>query len=258
MKNKKLRVCLIVFASLVLVIVLTSAIFALKNISLDFFGETDKLSGSEQTIIDSADFKQGSNVLFMKKNYYISKIEKKNPYVKVVNIETVFPNSIIIHCTERVELLAVKQTDNTYAILDEDLKVLNVVNHFENTDQNAIIIQGLGNISPQNAGDFLSLDARQNELVKSTINSLKEWKLSPSVLKQKVEFVCIDYERENQVLVKMRSGVKIVVKDANILCSDKFNMAFSAYESNTKYQTSGTLEVRITESNEMRIFFYTE
>lgn len=257
MKNKVIKISLIIFASLVLVIILTSAIFALKNVSVDFVGQVDRLSGQEQNILDSANFKMGSNVLFIKKNYYVGKIEEQNPYAKVY-IETKFPNSLIVHCSERVETFAVKLLDNSFAIIDEELKVLDVVNHFENTTNNAILLDGLGEISPIQAGKTLKLNQRLAMLISDTFNSLREWQLSVDVLKNKVEQVTIDFERENQVLVKMRSGVKIQIKDANILCSDKFNMAFSAYESDAKYQSSGTLEVRITESNEMRIYFYNE
>ena len=100
----------------------------------------------------------------------------------------------------------------------------------------------------------MQFDKKQMNVLSLTINSLYEWQEN-SVLKQKIESVEVDYERLNQVSVKMRSGVQIVVKDANEYNSDKFNLAFSAYESNTKYQNSGILEVRLVNGNELRIFY---
>lgn len=259
MKNKKLAVCLIIFAFLVIVVILSSTIFALNNISLQFFSTTDKLTNSETDIISSANFKKGDNVLFLRKKAYIEKLEKAYPYLKVLNIETIFPNSIKINCVERTELFAIKLKNNSFAIVDEDMKVLKIQEIFINSSDNAIILtnieHSLENVSE---GDFLSLTEQQLLLINQTTKSLKEWENSFSLLKAKVKSVNLDYERENQVMIEMRSGVSIIVKDAHRFNSEKFNLVFSAYESDTKYQNGGILEVRevIKENKIIPTIFY--
>ena len=254
MKNKKLAICLIIFACLATIVVLSSAIFALNSASINFLESPQKLQGKEEQIIESANFSYGSNVLFLGKTGYINAIEKANPYVKVVNIETVFPNKFVIHCIERQEVFAVQQKNGTYAIIDEELKVLKTQNEFLNTTTNAILLTNIGEIDNYEEGDFINLNERQKSLVIATFHSLREWKTSYDELKNKVENVEIDYKRENQVLVQVRNNVKIIVKDANICNSDKLNLAFSAYESDTKYQSDVILEVRQTEDNTIKIF----
>ena len=255
MKNKKLAICLIIFACLATLVVLSSAIFALDSVSVDFLETPQQLLGKEQQIIDSANFAYGSNVLFLGKNSYAESIEKANPYIKVVNIETVFPNKFVIHCVERQEVFAVQQKNGTYAIIDEEFKVLKVQNEFLNATDNAILLTNLGEINNYEQGDFIGGIDRQKSLVTATFHSLREWKLSYSALKEKIENVEIDYKRENQVLVQIRNNVKIIVKDANICNSDKLNLAFSAYESDAKYQSDIVMEVRQTEDNTIKIFY---
>ena len=255
MKNKKLAICLIIFACLATIVVLSSAIFALNSASVNFLETPQKLLGKEQQIIESANFSYGSNVLFLGKTGYTKAIEKANPYIKVVNIETVFPNKFVIHCIERQEVFAVQQKNGTYAIIDEELKVLKTQNEFLNTTTNAILLTNIGEIDNYEEGDFINLNDRQKSLVIATFHSLREWKTSYDELKNKVENVEIDYKRENQVLVQIRNNVKIIVKDANICNSDKLNLAFSAYESDAKYQSDIVMEVRQTEDNTIKIFY---
>ncbi len=255
MKNKRLAICLSIFAFLVILIVLSSTIFALNQVSLSFLSPTDRLNGKGEDIVKSVDFKFGQNVLFANKKGYISQLEKNNPYLKVINIETIFPNKFVINAVERQELFAIKLANNSYAIVDGDFKVLEIVENYINSASNAIVLTNIKDLPTSvEIADFLQFDKKQMNVLSSTINSLYEWQEN-SVLKQKIESVEVDYERLNQVSVKMRSGVQIVVKDANEYNSDKFNLAFSAYESNAKYQNSGILEVRLVNGNELRIFY---
>lgn len=255
MKNKKLMVCIIIFAFLVTVVILASTIFALQNVSVSFLSTTDKFTGKENLIIESGNFKYGNNILFLNKQNHIKQLEKNNPYLKVVNIETFFPNSVVINCAERVEVFAIKLEDNTYIYCDEDFKVLKKVNSFINTADNAILLEGLSNLSNVNEGDFLSFDLNKKALLQTTFKSFREWDLSYNNLKAKIKTVTIDYERLNQISVQMRSGVQIVIKDANQYNSDKFNLAFSTYDNNVNYQTEGIIEVRLVNDNQLQAYF---
>ena len=255
MKNKKLAICLIIFACLATIVVLSRAIFALNSASVNFLETPQIMQGKEQQIIESANFAYGSNVLFLGKKGYTQAIEKANPYIKVVNIETVFPNKFVIHCVERQEVFAFQQKNGTYAIIDEEFKVLKTQNEFLNTTTNAILLTNLDEVDNYEEGDFISLNDRQKSLVIATFYSLREWKTSYSELKNKVENVEIDYKRDNQVLIQIRNNVKIIVKDAHICNSDKLNLAFSAYESDTKFQSDIVMEVRQNEDNIIKIFY---
>ena len=203
--------------------------------------------------------------MFLGKKKYVEIIEKQNPYIKVVNIETVFPNSLVINAVKRTETFVVKQKDNSYAIIDEDWKVLKVVSSFVNTSSNAILLNNIEEFDVLEEGDFLPYTERQKTLFDETFHSFREWKLDYDQLKSKIKSLTIDYERENQLKVEMfgdgeNSGAEIIVKDANEYNSDKFNLVFSAYDSNEKYTKNCILEVRLsknteTDKYELRVYY---
>ena len=114
-------------------------------------------------------------------------------------------------------------------------------------------------------GDFLPYSAGQKQLFDETFHSFREWKLDYNELKSKIKSLTLDYERENQLKVEMfgvgeDSGAEIIVKDANEYNSDKFNLVFSAYDSDEKYTKNCILEVRLAKNNatekyELRVYY---
>lgn len=261
MKNKRLIICLSIFATLVILIVLTSTIFALQQVSVLFAETPNKLAGMESQIVESASFNYGQNVLFLNKSSYVEKIEKQFPYIKVLNIETIFPNKLVINAVERQETFAIKLSNNNYAIVDEQFKVLDISTTYINSSSNAIELLNLSNISQSvEKADILSFTDTQKQLLSLTFDSLLEWTNNIPQLQSKIQSITVDYERTDQLALKMYSGVTIVVKDASEYNSDKFNLAFSAYEADEKYRQSGILEVRLvtnaqTQNKELRVFY---
>ena len=143
--------------------------------------------------------------------------------------------------------------NNTYLFCDEDFKVLRQNDNFVNSSTNAILLNGLANISNTAVGDFLSFNESQKQIMQLTFNSLREYDLSYVNLKAKIKSITISYENDNDVKVSMRSGVEIGVKNANIQNSDKFNLAFSTYEHNVNYQTSGIIEIRTVNTEQGKV-----
>lgn len=140
MKNKKLIIGLSVGLGIILtIIILIFTLFSLSTVQIDFRTSLNNITASEEEIIDSGKFNYKSSVLFSNKNKYIERLEKNNPYLKVINIETKFPNKFIIHAKERQELFAISY-DEKYLICDEEFKVLNIVNEYENSQSNAILL----------------------------------------------------------------------------------------------------------------------
>lgn len=260
MKDKRLAVCLVIFVFLVLIIVLGSTIFALESVNLNMLDNSTLFTGQENEIIENANFNYGSNVLFLGKKKYVEKLEKQNPYIKILNIETIFPNKLRINAVSRTEIFAVKQKDSSYAIIDEDGKVLKVERDFISSQSNAILLEGVEEFATLSKGDFLSFTKRQKGLFQDTFNSFKEWKIETSELQLKIKSLTLDYERQNQVKVQMFSGAEIVIKDANEYNSDKFNHVFSVYDSDIKYQENCILEVRLSKNlqtgkYELRVYY---
>ena len=247
MKNKRLTIILIILIFLTVFVVLSSAIFSLKIVELNFLSDIDVLTGQEEHIIDGGNFRYNENIFFSNKTNYVNNLEKNNPYLKVINLETKFPNKILINAVERNECFVIKLSNNKYAVVDEDMKVLKLLDVYNNTTSNGIAILN-SELKEQllTDGDFFDVS---NDYYKVLFDSFREWKDSYEQIKQKVESIELNYNKTDQLLIKMRSGVKILLQKSSNQMSDKTNYAFSIYDTTeingeaVDYTQNGTIYI---------------
>lgn len=169
--SKKLIITLsVVFSVIAVLLILFWTLFALSSVSVDFKSTTENLNVSSEEIVEAGAFRYGSCVLFEGKQKSIKKIyahasENENfAYLRVLNIETVFPNKFVVHVVEREELFAVENGEN-YLICDRDFRVLKIVDTFVSNQTNAILLQGIEIKSANIAvGDFLEI--KQSAMLK--------------------------------------------------------------------------------------------
>ena len=258
MRNKRLAIFLIIFVFFAVVVVLTSTIFSLKSVEVKFLSSTNNLTGTETQIVESGKFRYGENLFFANKTGYVKKLEKENPYLRVINIESIFPNKFVINAVERNECYVIKlsnsgPTNNKYAVTDEYMKVLSILDVYQNNTSNAIEIKNSSLSSQQvSPGDFFETD----DYFLNLFNSFREWKLSYADLKAKITSIEVDYEREDRLLINMRSGVQIVINKSSNQISDKLNLAFSFYDTkkdknnnDVDYTKSGIILITETETS---------
>ena len=146
MKYKKLVIILsLIFGVIALFVILSFTLFRTSSIELNFKNQTTLFSNNEvqERVIKSGNISGGTPVFAQNKNQIKQKLEKENPYLNVINIETAFPNKLIIHCAEREELFAIKLGDNLYYICDQSLKVLKMDTNYENSQNSAILLKGV-------------------------------------------------------------------------------------------------------------------
>lgn len=124
-------------------LLLAFTVFSLKKVTLDFRTSTSYITATEEEIIESANFKMGNTVLIHNKKEYKKRIENFNPYIKVINIETVFPSSFVVHLSERQEVYAIK-FENGYYICDEELRILRISYNYINSQENSILLSQEG------------------------------------------------------------------------------------------------------------------
>lgn len=150
-----ITISVIVFV-LGLLVLLSFTLFSLKEVKIDYRTSFSQELNDED-IIDSGKFAYKSSVFFHGKKTYIENIENQFPFVKVINIETVFPSTFVVHIAQRQEVFAVKY-NNSYLICDEELKILKIVDSFSNDRNNSILILNI-KIDNENlsVGDFLSI-----------------------------------------------------------------------------------------------------
>lgn len=158
--SKKLIITLsVVFAIVAVFLILCWTLFGLSSVSIEFETTTKNLTLSDEEIVEAGRFRYGASVLFEGKQKYIDNLNAKSAenekfaYLKVVNIETVFPNRFVVHVAEREELFAVEY-DTQFLICDRDFRVLK----FSYTQENAILLKGLQILnSSVSVGDFLEI-----------------------------------------------------------------------------------------------------
>lgn len=158
--SKKLIITLsVVFAIVAVFLILCWTLFGLSSVSIEFETTTKNLTLSDEEIVEAGRFRYGASVLFEGKQKYIDNLNAKSAenekfaYLKVVNIETVFPNRFVVHVAEREELFAVEY-DTQFLICDRDFRVLK----FSSTQENAILLKGLQILnSSVSVGDFLEI-----------------------------------------------------------------------------------------------------
>lgn len=246
MKTKRRIILISVLLILVALIVLSSAIFSLKSVELVFYNNDDikiadntkLVSFSEDdfsSVIKSAEFKMGSSVFFIKKSVHIERLEKQNPYIKIINIQTVFPNKLIIKAVERQDFYSLKLTSG-YAILDGELKILKLMDNLVGYED-LIVLDGLGvNIAAK--GTFL------NDGVLSTVAKIKDYlKISNynhegslSVFSKILLIKETDAEGKNQFSIMFSTiyesdkGLDIYIKNIENNLENKIFKAINAYD----------------------------
>ena len=242
-----------------LVVVLSSTIFSLKNVNLVFYSNTVKLTDKNEEIINSGNFKYNQSIFFINKQKYIDNLERNSPYLKVINIETNFPNTLTINALERNELFVIKTYQNNsfknYAIVDDEFKILNTTTSFVNSNSNPIImnIEGV-NFDALNLGEFLK-SSEYDALLNRLSNELLSYNNNVLLLKANFAEINLNYENKNNLLIKMHSGVEILLKDYSNKLESKFQLALSYYDAQSPEKKEKG-RITVFENNQQQIEGY--
>ncbi len=133
MKSKKLAVLISILMIVVLVVVLASTIFRVRTISFNFLNQRYVLKDCTQDdYLNDVTVPYGDSIFLVDKAKMISSLEHNNPYLNVISVETTFPNNLVVHAAEREEVYAIRfgaEADDTFAICDQNLKILKFCNN---------------------------------------------------------------------------------------------------------------------------------
>lgn len=135
---KKKRLFLIVLTSVILVLafLIGSPFFKLQSVELKFVNDKNEvvllkdnfIFNTQQKvtkIISSGKFDYGSSLFLINKQNYFIRLDKNNPYLKLVNITSVFPNKMVVYAKERKPIFYI--TNNIeYFLIDSDFKILEI------------------------------------------------------------------------------------------------------------------------------------
>lgn len=254
MKKKRLIILLSILFVLVVIVVLSSTVFTLKNVVVNFydyydnmvddiskneyFNSTEKIDG----VIDSAEFNYGKNIFLLNKNSYKQKLEKNNPYIKVISMTIEFPNRMVVKAIERREYYAVLNNSNTYLVCDSEFKVLRVsqtkpVGLIEVVaSEGKTIFDYNSTDSNKTAGDFVEF-AENTKILLSLADEMYSCRCERekmlglfSKLTLKTE-LCSNQElgEVDSIIIKTYAGVEIEIENINNNFADKVLKSLEFY-----------------------------
>lgn len=235
MKSKKLIVIMSILIFLTVLIVLNSTLFTLQSVNVNWLTTKHQLeSVKDYKLIDSV--RTGDSIFLIKKDEIKHDLEKKYPYLRVVSIETQFPNKIVIHSAERESMFAIKLSDNEYAIVDELGKVLSfgTSNIFVGSELSAKPIKVFFNSLAINPNDFeQGVDIKNQSIVtllSQIAKSLRESDYIPTTSKRNIMSIDITSIGDGvEIYFQTRNGMRIVLKDGLNYTTDKFILGLNRY-----------------------------
>ena len=231
-KTKKIVIPLsFIFAIIIVLVALSFTVFSLKKVEINFKTSHSQISLSDQEIIDGGQFGFGQSVFFHSKKDYISRIENLSPYINVVNIETVFPSTFVVHIAQRCEVYAFSSEGKTY-ITDENLRVLKIDEDFVSAQNNAISVSISGNNEfSAKEGDYLQFE-NFIDIYSSLFECNRSLNEQQALIKE--IFFKIEYDEEikqNQLTAQLNlfSGQTVLIKNASYGLKYKLNTFLYVY-----------------------------
>ena len=238
MKSRRLIVILSVLAFLTLLIVVNSTLFTLQKVSVNWLTTKYMLDLSnvkDYNITDKVDL--GESIFLVQKDKITNDLEKTYPYLRVVSIETKFPNKLVLHTAERESLYAVSMGNNTYAILDEMGKVLAKSTYekiFEGPDLGTMpILINFESIATNEkdyeVGEFVASDYIKY-IISSMSYSLRETSYTPSTSKGVLKSIDVVSKGEKStVTIQTRNGMVMSIEEFEDYTTPKLLLAFERY-----------------------------
>lgn len=143
-KHVVLIVGLVLIAAIALI---NGLLFRVKTVTVDFDTETSIQAeeGEAEKIIAASGIKKGKNIFGVSESRMIKNINAALPGVRVVNIERIFPNRIVIHVSKRVPVYLIKYRNTSdaakYVVVDGDMVVLGFYDE-EPDEQSFVFVDG--------------------------------------------------------------------------------------------------------------------
>ena len=232
-KGKIITISILSFL-VVFTTVLFGFVFRLRqvNISGDLYG----LDLTNDEIIKTSNLKLGTSIFMLDKDDAISKIEAQYPKLKVVQIKTTGVTKVEIVVRQRKSLFTCQNGAN-YLVLDEELKVLEVLSHKPDLIEiDATLLNIDGNTR---AGDFVSknnLEKVTNDFYVALLRTVKIENTDTFVEHNDILDLIVDFkikkgntleEEYDRLVVTTKYGVVIDIAKPNVDLLYKVNICFA-------------------------------
>lgn len=246
LKNKKLVIILAIFIFITVLVVLNSTLFTLQKIEVDWLTTRNYFlyaNIDDREIV--SDVKTGDSIFLLNKSEISSVLEKKYPYLRVVGIETKFPNKIVVHSAERERLFAIKvasgggRVDDEYVYIDDMGKVIStgLSKEFANSELGSNPIRISTNNFIINPKEYIVGENVKNEAILSILSNIsmamKETGHTPTTSKGVFKDITVDFTGDKiNVSMATRNGMVIAIKDVDDGATNKLLLGLEVYNRN--------------------------
>ncbi|MGN0532163.1 MAG: cell division protein FtsQ/DivIB [Eubacterium sp.] len=118
--RKVLSVAGVLLAIAIVVLILSLTVF----FKIDTINVTGTKKYSDKQVMAVLPFENNDNLFLIDKDGTAERLEKNLPYIYNVEITRKLPSTVNIKITEPTRVLTVRNSDKTYTVLDDNLKVL--------------------------------------------------------------------------------------------------------------------------------------
>jgi len=272
MKKKNIIGISVALGVLVGIVLIVTMVFTLNTINFQLTTTFQEASASrlfvggataesvEAKMLEDAEFNKGGNLLFMNFAENIDNIEHKNPYVKVEKIVRSFPNKITVYYSERepVALVQVKNNTNGYFVIDEDLKVLDAVEHSQ-TNYVLPVLDDYEDSYEASVGSFIDNSALKSKVKVMVASAYTGYNVESALYKDvlanctKIEYYTVgSFDKRVKLTLTTSNNHTITIevfrveenqaKKLKFLWRTYFTELISRYESYTEDQTAEVYE----------------
>ncbi len=276
--SKRTLVTLLIFLILgVLAGILFGTVFCLRDQKVVVKGDTP-VNISREEIISTAGLKNGESIFMIDKTKAINNLEKKFENIKVIQIKTTSVTKIEIIIRARHEMFY-SESNNSYYILDEELKVLDMyAKNLENepsnqpTDLTLVQAEALNiNLSTQKC-DFVGTDYQQQTtkaLLQAVTNNVKSVDGENISYYTRSDFVTMfqnmefkDYSSFNKIILTTSYGVKLDIENPTENLTNKMNICLSTIQEFIKggenKEKGGTIKIYYDLNNSIQSVYVPE
>ena len=130
--RKRLWIILGIIAGIAVISVMAYCVFSIGKVDVNTTTDIAVISQEEKDeIIALSGIKKGKNIFAIDEDIASQNIEVNIPTLKVISIERTFPNGVYIYVTRRTPVFYMALKGGEYAILDRELKVLEISDSYD-------------------------------------------------------------------------------------------------------------------------------
>lgn len=144
MTKKRSTLIFVVFLTLFFILFLSSSFFKLSEIEIKFFNSNNQNIDIKENVFfkNSTQLEKlkslgkqdiGKSLFLINTEKYFYKFESENPYAKLLDIKSKYPNKLVFCVSERKPFYYIK-SQNTFFILDQEFKILQICEKLNNKD----------------------------------------------------------------------------------------------------------------------------